>query len=73
MKTFNIPDNVEIYGGFKSGMHNLSQRNPDKYVTVLNGDLAGNDINDSSNAGYAGSKADNLSYVVNRAFSGFQP
>ena len=64
MKTFNIPDNVEIYGGFKSGMHNLSQRNPDKYVTVLNGDLAGNDINDSSNAGYAGSKADNAWHVT---------
>lgn len=64
MKTFNLPSDVAIYGGFKSGAHSLSERNPGKYVTVFNGDLAGNDINNPNDPGYAASKADNAWHVV---------
>jgi predicted outer membrane repeat protein len=67
LKTFNLPDNVELYGGFKAGMKTLAQRDPDKYVTTLSGDLMGNDINNSSDPGYAASKADNAWHVITAA------
>lgn len=64
MVTFNIPDNVQLLGGFLSGMTSASQRDPLHNTTILNGDLLGNDINDPTNAGYAASKADNAWHVV---------
>ena len=67
MKTFNLPDNVEIYGGFKAGANNIAEQNPDHYLTILSGDLLGNDINDPLAAGYAASKADNAWHVVTAA------
>lgn len=67
MKTFNLPDNVEIYGGFKAGAKHMAEQNPDHYLTILSGDLLGNDINDPLAAGYAASKADNAWHVVTAA------
>lgn len=64
LKTFDIPNNVEIYGGFEVGMTSLSQRNSTLHATILSGDLLGNDINDPANPGYAASKADNAWHVV---------
>ena len=63
MSTFLIPDGVEIYGGFKAGAVSLSSRSPG-YLTVLSGDLQGNDINNPLDSGYAASKADNSWHVV---------
>ena len=42
--TFDIPNDVSIYGGFNGTETSLSQRNPSKNVTILSGAL-GNDIN----------------------------
>lgn len=67
LKTFNLPDGVSLYGGFKAGMMSLSQRNPDKYVTILSGDLSGNDITNTSDPGYTASRADNVWHVVTMA------
>jgi predicted outer membrane repeat protein len=64
METFDLPNNVSLYGGFRSGMKSLSQRNPAAYPTILSGDLAGNDVADPSAPGYAVSKADNAWHVV---------
>lgn len=64
LKTFDIPTGTTLYGGFKAGMTSLAQANPDKYVTILSGDLLGNDINNPSNANYAATKADNAWHVV---------
>jgi hypothetical protein len=64
LKTFDLPDNVSLYGGFLPGMRSLSQRNPSAYPTVLSGDLSGNDVADPNAPGYAASKADNAWHVV---------
>lgn len=37
LKTFNLPSNVAIYGGFSGNENARQQRNPDKNVTVLSG------------------------------------
>lgn len=64
LKTFNLPDQVALFGGFQSGMTSLAQRDSAAYETILDGDLLGNDINDKSDAGYAASKADNSWHVL---------
>lgn len=64
LKTFDLPDEVSLYGGFRYGAPSLAQRSPDRYLTVLSGDLAGNDINDPNAPGYAASKADNAWHIV---------
>jgi len=64
LKTFDIPNNTSIYGGFLPGMTSLSQANPTLYPTILSGDQLGNDINNPSDPGYAASKADNSWHVV---------
>lgn len=64
LKTFNLPDEVQLLGGFQDGMEYLHQRNPDKHVVILDGDLLGNDINDQSDPGYLASKADNAWHVL---------
>lgn len=64
MVTFNIPNNVSLYGGFLYGMTSLSQRNPTLYQTILSGDIKGNDINNPTDPGYAASKADNAWHVL---------
>lgn len=42
--TFNLPNDVQIYGGFLGNETSLTQRNPLVNVTVLSGDLNGNDV-----------------------------
>lgn len=37
METFDIPNGVEVYGGFKSYMSIRSERDPDSYQTILSG------------------------------------
>lgn len=64
LKTFDLPNNVTLYGGFLAGMNALSERNPAAYPTILSGDLGGNDVNDPSAPGYAASKVDNSWHVV---------
>jgi polymorphic membrane protein len=54
LKTFNLPDQIAIYGGFAGTEHSVSQRRPDIYHTVLSGltptgqswhvVIAGNDV-----------------------------
>ncbi|MFY0625302.1 MAG: fibronectin type III domain-containing protein [Reichenbachiella sp.] len=41
--TFNIPHNTKLYGGFVGTETNFTQRDPKANVTVLSGDLSGND------------------------------
>ncbi len=64
MKTFNLPSDVAIYGGFKAGAHSLGERDPGKFITIFNGDLAGNDIANQNDPNYAASKADNAWHVI---------
>ena len=64
LKTFDLPNNVSLYGGLVYGMTSLSQSNPIAHPTILSGDLDGNDINNPSDPGYAASKADNAWHVV---------
>ena len=54
LKTFNLPDQIAIYGGFAGTEHSVSQRRPNIYHTVLSGltptgqswhvVIAGNDV-----------------------------
>lgn len=64
LKTFDIPNNVTIYGGFRSGMSSLSQANINLYPTILSGDLLGNDVSNTASPNYAASRADNVWHVV---------
>jgi len=41
--TFNIPNGVKVYGGFDGTETDISQQDPDTYVTVLSGDIDNND------------------------------
>ncbi len=41
--SFQLKNNVSIYGGFPSGGCQLQDRNPAAYETILSGDLNGND------------------------------
>ncbi len=65
--TFDLPTDVSLYGGFKAGMTDLSQRNPTLYTTTLSGDIMGNDVTNSADPNYAASKADNAWHVVTAA------
>lgn len=61
LMTFNLPSvagGISIFGGFKSGMTSLSQRDPVANRTILSGDLLGNDNANPS------SRADNVWHVV---------
>jgi Leucine-rich repeat (LRR) protein len=42
--SFNIFNNISIYGGFIGGEQSLSERDPEANVTILSGDLLGNDV-----------------------------
>ena len=52
-KAFNIDKKIALYGGFSGIENNISQRDFDKNVTVLSGDI-----------GVAGNDADNTPIVV---------
>ncbi len=45
--TFVLTDGVELYGGFSTVMYTLIQRLPGVYLTVLSGDLEGDDRTDA--------------------------
>ncbi len=44
--TFQLKNGVAIYGGFAGGETSVGQRNPSANVTVLSGDIDGNDVTD---------------------------
>jgi len=58
-KSFQLKDAIVVYGGFKAGATDLSERNFKAYPTILSGDLEGND--DESEPATLG---DNSSHVV---------
>ncbi len=62
LRTFLLPSNVSIYGGFVGNETYLSQRQPNKNPTILSGDLNGNDINDIDHAQM--NKTDNAWHVL---------
>ncbi len=47
--TFTVPPGVAVYGGFAGTETLLTQRNPATHVTILSGDIAGDDINTDGN------------------------
>ena len=56
--TFQLKNNVAIYGGFNGTEASLSQRNPATNVTILSGDI-----------GTAGNNSDNSYHVVTGSFT----
>jgi uncharacterized repeat protein (TIGR01451 family) len=46
--TFQLVAGVAIYGGFAGGETDLSQRDPEANITVLSGDIDGDDVTDAS-------------------------
>lgn len=62
MATFAIPNGAKIYGGFNGTEATLAQRDPKINITVLNGDLNGND--NSNIVSTDGSRADNTFHVI---------
>lgn len=58
--TFDFPIGVAIYGGFFGNETDREQRNPEKNVTVLSGDLAADDTGDMTSL----SRFDNAFHVV---------
>jgi hypothetical protein len=63
LKTFDLPSNVSIYGGFVGNETNINARNRDANPTILSGDLAGNDINDPNHT--QTNKSDNVWHILN--------
>ncbi len=41
---FHLPDGVALFGGFESGAADFAERDPERWRTVLSGDLAGDDV-----------------------------
>ena len=64
MYTFNLPNNVELFGGFVGNETSISQAKPLAHPTILSGDLLGNDSTDPSSPSYIASKADNAWHVI---------
>ena len=48
-ETFMLVSDVGVYGGFPSGGSDLADRDPNRYETILSGDLAGNDVGFTNN------------------------
>lgn len=63
LMTFNLPNNVLLYGGFKGNESSLSQRNPVVNKSILSGDSNGDDLL-PSDPNYANSIVDNAYHVV---------
>ncbi|MHC4676184.1 MAG: LamG-like jellyroll fold domain-containing protein [Planctomycetota bacterium] len=47
--TFQLISGVALYGGFPSGGSGPGDRDPNRYETILSGDLAGNDVGFTNN------------------------
>ena len=70
--TFTIPNHTFLYGGFKGDECERADRNPCKNITILNGDIDGNDLPISDRHGpafplpqnYLNSKLDNARHVI---------
>lgn len=62
LRTFLLPSNVAIYGGFVGNETSILQRQTDKNPTILSGDLNGDDINDAAHAQM--NKSDNAWHVL---------
>lgn len=60
--TFNIPNNVKVYGGFAGTEVDLSDRDIPANVTILSGDLQGND--NAVITDIEGTRQDNSYHVV---------
>lgn len=58
--SFTVQAGVALYGGFNGSETMLSARNPATNVTILSGDLAGNDVVGN----YATNRTDNSTHVV---------
>ncbi len=66
--SFPLQSGVELYGGFAGTETQLSQRNPSLNVTILSGDIAGNDIVGN----FTQNRSDNVQHVL-IAFTGSSP
>ncbi len=62
--TFNLPNNVKIYGGFLGTESSVAQRNPLINKTILSGDLLNNDLIDPLAYGYDASHTDNSRHII---------
>lgn len=60
--TFLVPANAKLYGGFNGTEVTLAERNPKTNITILDGDINGND--NSNIAHTNGSRSDNVYHVV---------
>ncbi len=60
-RTYQLPGGVGVYGGFAGGEQVLEERDPALHVTVLSGDLSGNDV---PGAGYFDLSLNDNSYHV---------
>lgn len=62
--SFDIPDGVAVFGGFE-GIETLEcDRKPTTNLTVLDGDLAGDDVDTDGDGYLDGNRADNVRHVV---------
>ncbi len=58
--SFNVVGGMEIYGGFAGNETSLSQRNIGANLTILTGDVLGNDIDND----FSANRADNRLHVI---------
>lgn len=58
--TFRIAKNLSLYGGFAGNESSLSARNPAANVTILSGDINGDDVSEN----FTTNKSDNVQHVV---------
>ncbi len=64
LKTFKLPSDVTIYGGFAGSESRLDRRDCDAHMTILSGDLLGNDDNVGDPNNLLNLKSDNAWHVL---------
>lgn len=62
--SFEIPDGVAVYGGFEGAEALECDRDPSTHLTVLDGDLAGDDADTDGDGYLDGNREDNALHVV---------